>query len=159
MGYSSINIWDWSELELAWSRKNVSYFENNFPIFLLSTNSNTLIFKVCYLLHWVHFLVMKAFYNIFYSTFCWAWASNVWIWFIVSFSVNIYSYYWWKTLFILRISLLISSSTDASVGIVDDEGSFELTLKLNSHPPLYVHITLVTDTKAPSSRLSQLLQC
>ena len=29
----SVNIWDGSELELAWSKKSSSYFENNFPIF------------------------------------------------------------------------------------------------------------------------------
>ena len=29
----SINIWDGSELELAWSKKSSSYFENNLPIF------------------------------------------------------------------------------------------------------------------------------
>ena len=36
MGNSSINIWDGSELELAWSKESSSYFEDNFPIFLLS---------------------------------------------------------------------------------------------------------------------------
>ena len=29
----SINIWEWSKLELAWSKKSSSYFENNFPVF------------------------------------------------------------------------------------------------------------------------------
>ena len=38
MGYCSIEIWDWLELKLAWSGKNNSYFENCFPIFLLSGN-------------------------------------------------------------------------------------------------------------------------
>ena len=42
----SINIWDASEHELAWSRKSSSYFENNFPIFLLSGILNISIFKV-----------------------------------------------------------------------------------------------------------------
>ena len=32
----SINIWDRSELKLAWSKKSSSCFENNFPMFLLS---------------------------------------------------------------------------------------------------------------------------
>ena len=41
----SINIWDESELELAWSKKRSSYFENKFPIFLLPGISNTTIFK------------------------------------------------------------------------------------------------------------------
>ena len=40
MGNHSINIWDGSELELAWSNKNSSYFENNFPISLLYGISN-----------------------------------------------------------------------------------------------------------------------
>ena len=30
MGNGSINIWDGSELELAWSKKSSSYFENIF---------------------------------------------------------------------------------------------------------------------------------
>ena len=34
MGNCSINILVRSELELAWSKKSSSYFENNFPIFL-----------------------------------------------------------------------------------------------------------------------------
>ena len=48
----------------------------------INSADNTSIFKLCDALHWVHFLVMKAFYNIFHSTFCWAWINNVWIWFI-----------------------------------------------------------------------------
>ena len=55
MGNCCINIWDGSELELAWTKKNSSYFENNFPVFSLSANSNTLPFKVCDVLHWVNF--------------------------------------------------------------------------------------------------------
>ena len=55
MGKCSINIWDRSELELAWSKKNSSYFENNFPIFLLPDILNTLVFKVRDVLHWVNF--------------------------------------------------------------------------------------------------------
>ena len=55
MGKCSINIWDRSELELAWSKKNSSYFENNFPIFLLPDILNTLVFKVREVLHWVNF--------------------------------------------------------------------------------------------------------
>ena len=35
MGNYSHNIWDGSELELAWSNKSSSYFENYFPIFSL----------------------------------------------------------------------------------------------------------------------------
>ena len=66
----SINIWDESELELAWSKKRSSYFENKFPIFLLPGISNTIIFKMCGVLHWVNLLVMKTFSHIFRSTFC-----------------------------------------------------------------------------------------
>ena len=35
MEYISSNTWNGLELKLAWSKKNTSYFENNFPIFLL----------------------------------------------------------------------------------------------------------------------------
>ena len=38
-------------------------------------------------------------------------------------------YYWWQTLFTLRVSLLLSSLIDISVDIVDDEGSFAFSLK------------------------------
>ena len=47
----------------------------------------------------------------------------------------------------------------ASVDIIDDEGSFEFSTKAEFTSPLYIHITLATDTKAPSSGLEQLLQC
>ena len=67
-----INIWDGSELELAWSKKSSSCLENNFPKFLLSAILNTSIFKVCDVLHWVNVLVIKTFSNIFQSTFCWS---------------------------------------------------------------------------------------
>ena len=55
MGNCSINIWDGSELELAWSKKSSSCFENYFPIFLLYDVSNTLIFKVRDVFYWVKF--------------------------------------------------------------------------------------------------------
>ena len=32
MGHYSVNIWDGLELELAWSKKNSSFFENNFQV-------------------------------------------------------------------------------------------------------------------------------
>ena len=79
MGYCSCHIWNELELKLAWSRKNISYFENNAPIFLLSSNSNTSVFKLYDVSHRVHFSVMKSFYNIFHSKFFWIWAGNVWI--------------------------------------------------------------------------------
>ena len=72
IGNCSINIWDGSELELAWLKKKSSYFENNFPILLLSGISNTSIFKVCDILHWVNLLLMKIFTNIFRCIFCWS---------------------------------------------------------------------------------------
>ena len=58
MGNCSINIWDGSEPELAWSKKSSSYFENDFPIYLLSDISNPSMLKVSDILHWVSFLVM-----------------------------------------------------------------------------------------------------
>ena len=69
MGNCSIIIWYGSELESAWSKKGTLYFENNFPTFLLSGILNPSIFKVCDVLHWVNFLVMKT-SNIFQSTSC-----------------------------------------------------------------------------------------
>ena len=42
----SIDIRDGCELELARYKESSSYSENSFSIFLLSSNSNTLIFKV-----------------------------------------------------------------------------------------------------------------
>ena len=64
MGYCSSNAWNCLEMKLAGSRKNSSYFENNFPIFSLSGSSNTLVFKVYDVLYWVHFLLMKTFSSI-----------------------------------------------------------------------------------------------
>ena len=37
----SVNIWDRSKLELAWPKESSLYFENKYPIFLLSGISNT----------------------------------------------------------------------------------------------------------------------
>ena len=37
----SINTWDESELELIWSKKSSSNFEDNFLVFLLSSISNS----------------------------------------------------------------------------------------------------------------------
>ena len=65
MGNCSVNIWDGSELELTWSKKSSSFFENNFPISLLSGISNTSICKVRGVLHWVNFLLTKTFSSIF----------------------------------------------------------------------------------------------
>ena len=54
-GNWSIKILDGSELELAWSKKSSSYFENNFPICLLFGISSTPIFKLRDVLHWENF--------------------------------------------------------------------------------------------------------
>ena len=53
-GICSINIWDGSELELAWSKKRSLCFENNFSIFLLSGIPNTSIFDVLQVLDVLH---------------------------------------------------------------------------------------------------------
>ena len=63
-GNCSINIWDGSELQLAWSKKSCSNFENNFQMFLLCGISKTSILKVSDVLHWVNFLVTKTFSDI-----------------------------------------------------------------------------------------------
>ena len=55
MGNCSLDIWDGSELELAWSKKNSSNFEDNFPIFSLSGILSASIFKVLDVSHWVNF--------------------------------------------------------------------------------------------------------
>ena len=57
VGNCIINIWDGSELRLAWSKKSSSYFENDFPIFLLSGISNTLICKVAWYFTLSKFLI------------------------------------------------------------------------------------------------------
>ena len=80
MANCSINIWDGSELELAWSKKSSLFFENNFSIFLLSGVSNASTFKVRDILHWVNFLVMKTFSNFFCCFFCRS--RYIWIYFI-----------------------------------------------------------------------------
>ena len=71
VGNCNVNIWDGSELELAWSKNRSSYFQNNFAIVLLSGILSTLISKVLDVLHWVNFLVTKTFSNNFRSTFFW----------------------------------------------------------------------------------------
>ena len=70
MGNCINNIWGGPEMEFAWSKKSSSYFENSFPIFLLSGISNTSISEVRDVLHWVNLLVRKTFHNIFRITFC-----------------------------------------------------------------------------------------
>ena len=131
-GESSINIWDGPELGLTWFKKSSSYFQNNISIFLLSSISNTPIFKVRGVLHWVNFLVMKTMSNIFRGTFCWR------RWYLNIFYIPFIFFYYQQVLFTLRVSLLLSLLNDASVDIGDNEDSFQfspeaefITLKYN----------------------------
>ena len=59
-----------------------------------------------------------------------------------------------QTLFILRGSLLLSSLKDASVDILDHEGSFEFSPKAQFTSPFYVHITLATRITALHTTLN-----
>ena len=80
------------------------------------------------------FLSNEGFSNIFSSSYCWAWVSNVWIWFIF--------YYCRQTLFKLRVFLLLSSSNYTSLDIADDEGLYfpqaEFTSPLQKTPNQYL---------------------
>ena len=127
-GCCSIGIWD------RLFGKNSSFFEDNFPIVLLSSNSNTSIFKVCGVLHWVHFLVMIGLKCL-----------NI-----------IHTQFFFLILYTLRASLLLSSSNDASADIVDDEDSFEFSPKVEFTTPLYFHITIATNIEAVASWFAQL---
>ena len=153
VGNCIINIWDGSELGLAWSKKSSSYFENNFPIFLLSGISNTLICKVRDVLHWVNFLLMKTFSNIFGSTFCWDRR------YINIFYIPFIFYYCQQFIFTLQVPSLLLPLNDISVEMVDVEGSFQFSLEAEFKSLLYVHITLATDTEAEAPCFAQLLQC
>ena len=53
------------------SRENSLYFKKDFPMILVSDISNTSIFNVCDVLQWIDLLVIKTFFNIFRSIFCW----------------------------------------------------------------------------------------
>ena len=63
-----------------------------------------------------------------------------------------------KTLYVLRASLLLSSSNYVSADTAYDEGSFGFSLKVEFTSHSYVHIILATNTKAAASRFEQLLQ-
>ena len=65
-------------------------------------------------------------------------------------------YYCQQVLFTIRVSLLLSLLNDASVSIVDDEGSFQFSPEAEFASPLYVHINLATDTEAESLCFAQL---
>ena len=60
---------------------------------------------------------------------------------------------------ILRVTSLLSPSNDASVDIVDNEGSFQFSPEAEFTFHLNVQITLATDTEAGSPYFAQLLQC
>ena len=52
--------------------------------------------------------------------------------------ISLIFYYWWQTLFTLRVTLLLSSSNDASVNIADDKGSFDFSwIHINFARPHY----------------------
>ena len=67
MEYSSINIWDGSELELAWSRKEVSYFESN--SIDISYFENMLRMTLCIMKAllsltyiWIHIILVRSYH-------------------------------------------------------------------------------------------------
>ena len=59
-------------------------------------------------------------------------------------------YHCQQVLFKLRVSSLLSPLNDASVDIVDDEGSFQFSPEAEFTSHLYVHITLAKDTEVGS---------
>ena len=60
---------------------------------------------------------------------------------------------------VIYIKSLLSSLNDASVYIVDDEGSFEFSHKAEFASLLHSHITLTTNTDTESPHFTQQLQC
>ena len=66
-------------------------------------------------------------------------------------------YHFQEVSFTIRVSSLLMPLNDASIDIVDYEGSFQFSPEITS--PFYVHITLVTDTEAESAYFAELLQC
>ena len=143
LGNRNINTWYESELELAWSKKRSSNFVKNFPIFLLSSISNTSIFNVHHVSHWVHSLVMKTFSNVFCNTFCWDrnYLNIFYIWYLL---LSPTSFIYIKGLF------------------------FPMTIKwcfcwycwwwgfFSVFPWNWIHITLATDTEAEPLCFTQL---
>ena len=67
------------------------------------------------------------------------------------FHIPFISDYFQQILFTLRVSSLLFLLNDASVDIVDDEGSFQFSLKTEFTPSSYVHITLAAgiEVEAP----------
>ena len=68
-------------------------------------------------------------------------------------------YYCQQVLFTLRFSSLLSPLNDASVDIVDNEGSLQFSREAELASPSYVHISLAADTDAELLCFTQLPQC
>ena len=64
--------------------------------------------------------------------------------------ISFFFYSHQQVLFILRVSSLLSPLNDASGDNVDDENFFEFSPEAEFISPLYVHITVATDTEAES---------
>ena len=62
-------------------------------------------------------------------------------------------------IYILKVSSLPLPLNDASGDNVDDESYYQFSPEAEFTSPLYVRITLATDTEAESLCLTQLLQC
>ena len=148
----SFGIWVEPDLELAWSKKSSSFFENNFPIFLLSGISNTSIFKIHDILHWINFLVMRILSNIFCRTFCWSRKHlNI-------FYIRFIFYYCQLVLCKLRVLALFSPLYYAFDDIVDHECSFQFSPEAEFTSPAYVHVPLATNNQAELPCFPQLRQ-
>ena len=75
------------------------------------------------------------------------------------FYIQFIFYHCQRLLFTLRVSSLLSSPNDASVDIVDDEGSVQFSPEVEFTLHLHVHITFATDTEAGLPWFAQLLEC
>ena len=75
------------------------------------------------------------------------------------FHIQFIFYYCQHVLFTLTISSLLSPLNDASVDIVDDQGSFQFSPEVEFTSPSYVHIIVATDTEAESPCFAQFLKC
>ena len=121
------NYWEgllWYQY-LKWSRTGISLIQEKcFQSFY-------------YLVIWIHqflrfvlfcfalsIFLSNAFCNIFRSNFCWASASNVWLWLISYLLSN----YCWQNLFTLSVSSLPTPFNDAFTVIVDEKDFFEFQL-------------------------------
>ena len=62
-------------------------------------------------------------------------------------------------IYIKSFFITIAIKNDVSVDIDDDESSFQFSPEAGLISPLYVYITLATDTEAESLCFAQLLQC